>query len=175
MVVSRLSGQPEVEKHNHRDYEVATGDTCESCGEKELACAMCGEPLHTCPQPSRNNKEMRIPRGFRQVKDFPEYMVDRFAAVRHIATGRYCTLVRINPESNHAMIHVYREGKRHTKSAQALRDEVFAEDMNSRICKTCGHHRDQHWMEANTKMCLRPGCACKIYNQFGKKKVDAEL
>lgn len=166
MVVSRLTKQ-----HNHKDYAVETGDLCENCGEKETACTFCDQPLHICAQ-SEDPKDRRIPRRFRVIADFPDYMIDRYAAIRHISTGRYCTLVRINPQSNHAMVNLMRDGKRHTKSAQVLRDAAFAEDINSSTCKTCGHQKDRHWMNSNTKICLEAGCKCQQYNQFGKSKID---
>jgi len=108
-------------EHDHIDYAVATNIPCVDCGETVEACAMCGTPLHDC---QAIKKDPRIIPGYRAVADFPDYMVNNQATVRHIQSQRYCMLVRVS-KSGGAMINLVKDGKKYTKAAQELRDKAF--------------------------------------------------
>lgn len=107
--------------HNHDEYEVSTNLLCFLCGEFKTACAMCGQPMHICKV---EEKDPRIIPGYRAVADFPDYMVNNQATVRHIQSQRYCMLVRVS-KSGGAMINLVKDGKKYTKAAQELRDKAF--------------------------------------------------
>jgi hypothetical protein len=111
--------------HDHGEYEVSTNVVCGNCGEKETACAMCGDPMHICAQSPVVSSGPQIPRGYRQVPGFPEYMVNNQCTVRHIATGKYCMLVRVSKQGG-AMVHLRSNGRKYTKAAQELREQAFS-------------------------------------------------
>lgn len=107
--------------HVHEDFRVKTTYVCPDCGKVMFACAMCGKELHECPA---KTSSPRLPRGFVVVEDFPDYMVNKQASVKHIATNKFCFLVRVSATGG-AMINLLKDGKPHTKAAQELRDKAF--------------------------------------------------
>ena len=94
---------------------------CEKCGGQEVQCVACGGSMHQCP-PS-----YRLRKGYREIPGFPEYAVNKNANVRHIPTDRSCWLERVSKD-NHALVTIQCDGKKYTKSAQALRDLAFKEE-----------------------------------------------
>jgi hypothetical protein len=107
--------------HDHSEYEVVTNVICMDCGKFQAVCAMCGEPMHKC---DKVVQDPRILRGYRVIPEFPDYMVNNQATIRHIATSRLCMLVRVSKQGG-AMINVIKNGKKYTRAAQDLRDEAF--------------------------------------------------
>jgi hypothetical protein len=110
----------EEDEHNHEEFIVVTNMNCIECGESVEVCAMCGKDLHKC----KVVKDKRLPPGYRVVKDFPDYMVNNQASVRHIPSLRYCMLVRVS-KTGGAMINLRKDGKTYTKAAQEIRDAAF--------------------------------------------------
>lgn len=106
--------------HDHEEFATSTNVKCFDCGKIKEACAMCGEDLHKCEA----QINPLIPRGYRVVDEFPDYMVNSQATVRHIKTNRYCMLVRVS-KSGGAMINLIKNGKKYTKAAQEIRDAAF--------------------------------------------------
>jgi hypothetical protein len=104
--------------HNHKDYEVETSLICGNCGEKEIACAYCGEPLHVCIQTNK------LPKGFRVIPEYPDYMVNSHCTVKHISTNRYCLFMRLS-KTGGAMVLVKKDGRPHTVAAQDLKRMAF--------------------------------------------------
>lgn len=110
----------EQDKHDHAEYAVSTSIPCVDCGEHIEACAMCGKQLHNC----QRVQDKRILPGYRVVEEFPDYMVNNQATVRHIDSQRYCMLVRVT-KTNGALINLQKDGKKYTRVAQDLRDKAF--------------------------------------------------
>lgn len=108
-------------EHNHEDFSVVTNVACINCGDHQEACAMCGDILHQCKVVP---KDPRVLPGYRLVDEFPDYMVNNQATVRHIQTQRYCMLVRVS-KTGGAMINLRKDGKTFTRAAQELRDKAF--------------------------------------------------
>lgn len=106
--------------HNHEDFSVATSLICLECNEPQEACMMCSKILHVC----KNKKDLRILPGYRVIEEFPDYMVNSQATVRHIQSQRYCMLVRVSKQGG-AMINLQKAGKKYTRAAQDLRDRAF--------------------------------------------------
>lgn len=103
------------------------GSNCFNCGEKEYACAMCGETLHVCGQVvAPQEVEEKLPKGFRRIPDFPTYMINRQGTVKQIETGRLALFARI-ANTGAAMIIIRIDDKKYTKAAQELREQAFPE------------------------------------------------
>lgn len=102
--------------HNHEDYLTTSTVICTVCGKNKDICAYCNTEWHKC-----SNK---IPSGFRIIPEFPEYMVNNQATVRHIPTGRYCMFIRVS-KTGGAMIMLMKDGKRFTRAAQDLKEAAF--------------------------------------------------
>lgn len=111
-------------EHDHRDYAATSPVICETCGKNWEVCAYCNESWHNCMK----STEGKIPRGFRVIPEFPEYMVNSQCTVRHIISGRYCMLVRVSKQGG-AMITVYKNNKAYTRAAQELRSQAFDEQI----------------------------------------------
>lgn len=111
--------------HNHKDYATQTNIICQACGGNWEACAYCDERWHNCPK-----KVPEIPSGYRIVPEFPDYIVNRNATVKYLKTLRYCMLMRVSKQGG-AMISLLRDGKKHTRAAQDLRDSAFPPEENS--------------------------------------------
>lgn len=107
--------------HIHKDYATSSNTTCSTCDETIDVCAYCNENLHTCLV----EVDSRIPPGYRVIPDFPDYMVNKQATIKHIKTQRYCMLLRVSKQGG-AMINVQKDGKKFTRAAQDLRDSVFS-------------------------------------------------
>lgn len=107
--------------HSHKEYEVVVDGTCPDCGEKNTACAMCGEPLHVCAQVV---VEERLPKGYRKIPEFPTYMVNRQCNVKHISTSRLALFSRVS-NTGGAMVILRVNDKNFTRAAQELRDSAF--------------------------------------------------
>lgn len=105
--------------HDHEDYLSSSNLICHNCGENMDVCAYCNEPIHKC-------KNSLLP-GYRVIPEFPDYMVSKQAAVRHIRSQRYCMLMRVS-KTGGAMIHLVKDGKKYTRAAQELRDSAFPEE-----------------------------------------------
>jgi hypothetical protein len=105
-------------EHDHKDYATATSVICQRCGKPHEVCAYCNETWHNC-----EIKE-DLPVGYRVVAEFPDYIVNRQATVRHSKTQRLCVLVRVSKD-NHAMINISKNGKKYTRPAQGIRDAAF--------------------------------------------------
>ena len=112
--------------HNHQEYAAVTGIICSDCGKAKWVCALCNKDLHRCEKA----KNPRLPRGFRVIPDFPDYMVNNQATVLHISSGKYCMLVRVSKQGG-AMINLRRDGKTFTRAAQDLRKAAFGEQYDS--------------------------------------------
>lgn len=110
--------------HEHEDYATSSNVICLECGKAKDICAYCNEELHKCIAKS----DPRIIPGYRVVPDFPDYMVNKQATVRHIKSQRYCMLVRVS-KSGGAMVPLIKNGKKFTKAAQELRDSAFADEL----------------------------------------------
>ncbi len=104
--------------HEHEDYATPSNVICQRCGKAMDICAYCNEPLHKCLA------DKRVLPGYRVVPEFPDYMVNKQATVRHIRTQRYCMLMRVTKNGG-AMINVMKDGKKYTRPAQDLRDSAF--------------------------------------------------
>lgn len=65
-----------------------------------------------------------LPKGFRVIEKYPEYMINHQACVRHIATGKYCMLLRVTPDDK-VLIHIFSGGKKQTVDVKELRDKAF--------------------------------------------------
>jgi hypothetical protein len=115
---------PDIDPHNHEEYEVTTNVICMDCGKNEVVCAMCGESLHKCEK-AVTQADARIMRGYKVIPEFPDYMVNNQATVRHISSERLCLLVRVS-KSGGAMINLRKNGKPYTRAAQDLRDQAFS-------------------------------------------------
>lgn len=107
-------------QHDHADYEVITNIVCIHCGSNETVCAFCGKSMHKCEA----NRDPRILPGYRVIEEFPDYMINKQATVRHIPSQRYCMLVRVS-KTGGAMINLRKNGKPYTRAAQELRDVTF--------------------------------------------------
>ena len=83
---------------------------------------MCNKELHTCAA----KLDIVIPRGFVIIDEFPDYMINRKATVRHIESGHKCWLERVAPNGG-AMVVLQKDGKRFTRSAQDLRAATFGD------------------------------------------------
>ena len=106
--------------HEHIEYITPSNVVCQRCGNTMDVCAYCNEIFHKCPV------DLRIPPGYRVVPDFPDYMVNKQATVRHIKSQRYCMLMRVSKHGG-AIINVLRDGKKYARAAQDLRDSAFAD------------------------------------------------
>lgn len=107
--------------HEHADYETPSNVSCQKCGKVVYVCAYCNEDLHKCEAVDK-----RLLPGYRVVPGFPDFMVNKQAAVRHIKTRNYCGLIRVTKgEEGGAMINVVKDGKTYTRAAQVLRDLAF--------------------------------------------------
>lgn len=109
------------EDHDHSDYEVTSGLVCGQCKEPEKVCAMCGISLHKCAQVKRSPKIMK---GFRVITQYPDYMVNSQATVRHVESGRLCQLIRVS-KTDGAMIGILKDNVKVIVAAQDLRDMMF--------------------------------------------------
>lgn len=69
-------------------------------------------------------KDGRIQPKFRQIPDFPDYMINRQGCVKHIATGKYCMFLRLTSTGG-AMIALQKNGKSHNKVVQELLEKTF--------------------------------------------------
>ena len=107
--------------HEHSDYATKSNLVCQRCGKSMDICAYCNDPIHQCVA------DARLLPGYRVVPDFPDYMVNKQATVRHIKSQRYCMLMRVAKHGG-AMISVLKDGKKFTRAAQDLRDSAFADD-----------------------------------------------
>jgi len=106
--------------HEHEDYATPSNVICQRCGKHMDVCAYCNEPLHKCLA------DQRVLPGYRVIPEFPDYMVNKQATVRHIKSQRYCMLMRVTKQGG-AMINVLKDGKKFTRAAQDLRDSAFAD------------------------------------------------
>lgn len=113
--------------HNHEEYATASNIICLDCGKPKDICAYCNEELHKCEVVKADS---RVIPGYRVVPEFPDYMVNKQATVRHIQSQRYCMLVRVS-KSGGAMVPLQKNGKKYTRAAQELRDSAFADDTAS--------------------------------------------
>jgi hypothetical protein len=111
--------------HNHEDYATAANVICQECGKRWEICAYCNETWHDC---KLVKSDLRLIPGYRVVPEFPEYMVNKQATVRHIQSQRYCMLVRVS-KSGGAMVPLQKNGKKYTRAAQELRDSAFADEL----------------------------------------------
>lgn len=110
--------------HNHEDYLTASNVICLDCGKPKDICAFCNEEQHVC---KAVKSDPRLIPGYRVVPEFPDYMVNKQATVRHIQSQRYCMLVRVS-KSGGAMVPLQKNGKKFTRAAQELRDSAFADN-----------------------------------------------
>lgn len=114
----------DIPEHRHEDYAASSNVICTDCEKAWEICAMCNETWHEC---KASRKDDRIPAGFskyRVVADFPDYMINKQATIRHIATQRLCMLVRVS-SSGGALVSLRKGGKTYTRAAQDLRDAAF--------------------------------------------------
>jgi hypothetical protein len=148
-----------LEPHDHEQYAAKSSVICVDCGKNWDICAYCNESWHNCTAESKK-PDSRLPPGYRVVKEFPDYMVNNQASVRHIPSQRYCMLVRVS-KTGGAMINLRKDGKTYTKAAQEIRDAAFTVQRPSIMCGTCNHHPDSHFKDREN--CLRPGCTCSAY------------
>ena len=112
--------------HDHEDYATASNVICQECGKSWDVCAYCNETWHDC-KAVKTKADPRVIPGYRVVPDFPDYMVNKQATVRHIQSQRYCMLVRVS-KSGGAMVPLLKNGKKYTRAAQELRDSAFADE-----------------------------------------------
>lgn len=106
--------------HEHEDYATSSNLVCQRCSKPMDICAYCNDPIHKCAA------DDRVLPGYRVVPEFPDYMVNKQATVRHIKSQRYCMLMRVTKQGG-AMITLLKDGKKFTRAAQDLRDSVFAD------------------------------------------------
>lgn len=109
--------------HKHEEYLTPSNVICQHCEKPFDVCAYCNESFHVC----KKDKDNRIVPGYRVCAEFPDYMVNKQATVRHILTQRYCMLVRVS-KTGGAMINLQKNGKKFTKAAQELRDAAFPDE-----------------------------------------------
>lgn len=97
---------------------------CESCGEVETKCRICGVVRHICAdkRPRRS-----LPRGFVVVEEFPDYMIDKTGQVRHIETKKLCWLARLS-KTGEALITLRKDDASFVRSVQKLRAIAFPEE-----------------------------------------------
>lgn len=107
--------------HEHEEYATPSNLVCQRCAKPMDICAYCNESLHKCLA------DVRLLPGYRVVPEFPDYMVNKQATVRHIKSQRYCMLMRVAKHGG-AIINVLKDGKKFTRTAQALRDSAFPDD-----------------------------------------------
>lgn len=110
-----------IEDHDHEEFRAPSNIVCQRCGKDMDICAYCNDTIHKCEADSR------VLPGYRIVPDFPDYMVNKQATVRHIRTQRYCMLMRVTKQGG-AMINVTKNGKKFTRAAQDLRDSAFPDE-----------------------------------------------
>jgi len=113
--------------HDHKEYATRSNIICSDCNKYWEVCAFCNYSWHDCEAKKTDNK---IQRGYKVIPEFPDYMVNNQATVRHILTGRYCMLVRVSKQGG-AMINVRKDGKIYTRAAQDLRKQAFNGDSPS--------------------------------------------
>ena len=107
--------------HDHAEYATASNLVCHLCGKDMDICAYCNEFLHKC------EADTRVLPGYRVVPEFPDYMVNKQATVRHIKSQRYCMLMRVS-KTGGAMLSLLKDGKKFTRAAQQLRDAAWPEE-----------------------------------------------
>ena len=77
------------------------------------------------PEPGpKGRRDGRILPKFRQVPDFPDYMINRQGCVKHIATGKYCLFLRLT-SSGGAMISLPQNGRAKNITVQELLVKTF--------------------------------------------------
>ena len=81
--------------------------------------------LHTIQKSGpKGRRDGRIQNKFRQIPDFPEYMINRQGCVKYIATGQYCLFLRLT-SSGGAMISLQQNGRAVPITVQELVAKTF--------------------------------------------------
>ena len=137
-----LAGRKEQMSNSHHEWSGSMSD-CKACNHPlidhgdfpEDPCDCCSGRIwskinqkpsdHVLPEPGpKGRRDGRILPKFRQIPDFPDYMINRQGCVKHIATGKYCLFLRLT-SSGGAMISLQQNGRARNITIQELLVKTF--------------------------------------------------
>ena len=105
---------------NHGDFPE---DPCDCCSGRIWEKAQ--PNLHKIHEPGpKGRRDGRILPKFRQIPDFPDYMINRQGCVKHIPTGKYCLFLRLT-SSGGAIISLQQNGRAKNITVQELILKTF--------------------------------------------------
>ena len=101
-------------------------DPCDCCSGRIWAKANPALGSHEEVEKTgpKGRRDGRILPKFRQIPDFPDYMINRQGCVKHIATGKYCLFLRLT-SSGGAMISLQQNGRARNMTIQELLAKTF--------------------------------------------------
>jgi hypothetical protein len=101
------------------DHGYDPESSCDCCSGRSYVSEKVLEVVKESIKPTK-----KLPKGFVVCEEYPDYIVNRHGAVKHIPTGKFCFLVRIGVTGD-PLIQVSKDGKTHVVSAQELRMKAF--------------------------------------------------
>lgn len=132
-----LAGRKEQMSNSHQEWNGNMSD-CKACNHPlidhgdfpEDPCDCCSGRIwskinqkpsdHIIPETGpKGRRDGRILPKFRQIPDFPDYMINRQGCVKHIATGKYCLFLRLT-SSGGAMLSLQQNGRAQNITVQEL-------------------------------------------------------
>ena len=98
---------------------------CEDCGESLETCRECDTySIHTCAD--KNQSVRPLPKQFKQIPEFPEYMVTRSGKIRKIANNQRAFFERITSTGT-VLILLYKDGQPYVRGLEDLIKQAYDE------------------------------------------------